>query len=224
MTKSRNLIAKRHPWTVAEDQLLRETFPDAGTAEIAQRLGLSYHVVTKRAYRLGLTKSELFLASEKSGRLQPGSTIGAEYRLKPCMIPANKGLRRPGYFSGRMQDTQFKKGRQDQNYKPLGATRINTMGYLDRKISHAKGGLAWTAVHRLVWIEANGPIPKGYVIAFKPGRRTAEIEKITLDALEILTPAEVMRRTVLSTPKELRVLIQLRGAVIRQINKRSKSL
>ncbi len=50
------------------------------------------------------------------------------------------------------------------------------------------------------------------------------MEHITLDRLECITRRENMaRNTVHNLPKELARLVQLQGAVKRQINKRSKA-
>jgi hypothetical protein len=125
---------------------------------------------------------------------------------------------------GRMGLTQFKKGQVPHNARyAIGDRRVNGEGYLDRKVSNdRKGGLNWTAEHRLVWVEAKGPIPPGHVVAFKPGRKTTELEKITVDALEIITNQEHLRRHSLHTkyPPAVTQLIQLKGAIRRQLNRR----
>jgi hypothetical protein len=83
----------------------------------------------------------------------------------------------------------------------------------------------WVPVHRLVWIEHHGPIPAGHAVAFKPGQHTSVLEEITLDRLELVSRAELMRRnTYHKYPKEIAQLIQLRGALQRQINKRERQL
>ncbi len=60
-----------------------------------------------------------------------------------------------------MKETMFKKGQVGTRFMPIGSERINADGYLDRKVS-ATGypPRDWVAVHRLLWIEHHGPIPK----------------------------------------------------------------
>ena len=81
----------------------------------------------------------------------------------------------------------------------------------------------WVAVHRLVWEAAHGPVPDGHVVVFLPGKRTAELDGITLDVVELVTRRELMRRnSVHQMPKELVELVRLRGVLTRQINTKAK--
>ncbi len=79
-------------------------------------------------------------------------------------------------------------------------------------------------MHRLVWIAANGPVPEGHIVVFKPGRRTTELKEITPDAVELITRVENMRRNTVHAkyPRELARLVQLRGVLSRQINRKAK--
>jgi hypothetical protein len=214
------------PWTKREIAIIRRDYPNKATKLIAAALKRPLSGIYKAAESLGVKKSAAFLASSESGRLTKLSAAGIAYRYAKGHVPANAGLRRPGYAPGRMVQTQFKKGRPARaarNYKPIGSFRINADGYLDRKLSDF--GLPqkrWQPVHRLIWIEAKGPIPAGHAVAFKPGRETTDLDKITLDAIELISRAELMRRNSYHTnyPKEIRQVIQLRGAVQRQINRR----
>lgn len=217
------------PWTKRELAVIRRDYPHKATKLIAFTLRRPLSGVYRMANDLGVKKSAAFLASSESGRLTKLSAAGVAHRFSKGHVPANAGLRRPGYAPGRMATTQFKKGRpprESRNYKPIGSYRINADGYLDRKLSDV--GLPqkrWHPVHRLVWIAANGPIPEGHAVAFKAGRATTDLKKITLDAIELLSRGQLMRRNSyhINYPKEIGQLIQLRGAVQRQINKRAKN-
>jgi lipid A disaccharide synthetase len=72
----------------------------------------------------------------------------------------------------------------------------------------------WVGVHRRVWETANGPIPRGHVVCFLPGRRSGEVQKITLDALKLASRAKLAPRN-----PELAKLVQLKGAITRQVNR-----
>lgn len=217
------------PWLDLEDELLRRLYPDMATDEIARKLDRPRTAVYGRAATLGLKKSEAFLASDKAGRIQRG-------RLNPRMVanqfkkgqtPRNKGLRRPGWAPGRMASTQFKKGERRGaaacNYVPIGSQRINSKdGYLEQKVTddHPVPARRWVAVHRLVWEAAHGPIPAGRRVAFKPGMKTSVESELTVDRLELVTAADLMRRnSIHQYPKEVVRATQLRGALNRQINK-----
>lgn len=226
MTKSRHLVRPRHAWTPEQDRIVRELYADTRTQHIADLLGVHYQQVAWRALKFGLRKSEAFLAGPESGRVTADSHHGGSFYKG--MVPWNQGISyQPG---GNVKRSQFKagnlNGRAAQLAQPVGAYRVNSCGYLDRKISDQPGpqNLRWRALHRIVWETANGPVPKGYAVAFKPGRQTTDPEKVTLDALELVTKRDVMLRNSYHTqyPPELAKIVQLRGALTRQINLRAK--
>lgn len=215
----------RRCWTPEEVVHLRLWFADHRTIDVARALGRPYTSVAQKAAALGLAKSKGYLNGSCSGRLDGVRGMGT--RFQPGMQPWNKG--QSYQAGGRSAETRFKPGRAPQearNYVPIGTLRINRDGYLERKVTDDQT-LApvrrWTAVHRLVWIDAHGPIPDGHAVCFKSGRRTTELEEITPDALELVTRAELMRRNTFHRyGKDVARLVQLRGAITRQINKRAK--
>jgi len=224
MTKSRGILTPRKRWSDDELALLRRDYANRPAQAIADAIGVKIHVVYKKAEALGLKKSPIFLSSTASGRMSNLHVLGLAHRFANGWPSARKG--QPFPTRGRMALTQFKKGQVPHNARyGIGDRRVNSLGYLDRKISVGrKGALNWTAEHRLVWIEANGPIPPGHVVAFKSGRRTTELTLITVDALELLTNEEHLRRHSLHTryPQEVVQLIQLKGAIRRQVNQRGR--
>lgn len=230
MTKSRNIRAPRLVWTPEQDQALRDRYPHERTADIARDVGIPVEKVYAKASWMGLKKSAEYLASPDACRLRRGDNVGAAHRFQKGQTPPNKGLRRPGWAPGRMAETQFKKGSMSgaaqHNYVQIGSLRVSKDGYLERKITDDPTiypARRWVGVHRLVWIEANGPIPEGHVVSFKPCMRTAKLEEITIDRLECISRVENMKRNTLHNyPKEIAQLIQLRGAVQRKINRRLK--
>lgn len=232
MTKSRNVLAPRRFWTAAELQLLRKDYPDTKTEFIANSLGRDIGAVYQKAAQLGLKKSETFLASDLAGRVQRGKQNEAmkASQFRPGQKPWNTGLKGSTGVQEGCRATQFKKGRpanEARNYKPIGSHRLSKDGYLEQKVTDDPSivpARRWAGVHRLVWEAANGPVPSGHAVAFKPGRQTIDPELITLDALELVTRQELMRRNSVHTnyPPEVARVMQLRGALTRQINKRSK--
>lgn len=220
MTKFRGILSPRHVWQESELAMLRAEYPHKPTAAIAAALGLSEQKVYQRANILGLKKSAEYLASPAACRTNGRQGFGT--RFEKGGMPWNKGMK--GLQIGG-KETQFKLGDAPHNTKGIGSYRVNKDGSLQRKISNDKGNNSqrWRSVHELVWIEANGPLPKKHLVVFKPGMRTAKLEEITIDRVECITLAENMRRNTLhNMPKELVELVQLRGAINRQINKRMK--
>jgi hypothetical protein len=214
------------PWTAKDDALLRSIFADQTNSACAKRLGRTRPSIERRAQLLELSKSAEYLQSPAACRLRRGDNVGAAFRFKPGQVPPNKGLRRPGWSAGRMAETQFKKGQRGNKFVPIGSHRVNGDGYLDRKIAATgKTNVDWRAVHRLLWEAAHGPVPATHAVCFKAGRKSTVLEEITLDALELVSRVDLMRRNSYHTnyPKEIGQLIQLRGAVVRQINKRTRA-
>ena len=226
MTKSRGIQAPRTPWTEPELEILRDLYPDLPAGDIAALLDRSLSVVYDRANRMGLKKSAEFLASDLSGRVARGRQLPSMVasQFKKGQISWNKGLHyMPG---GRGAETRFKKGRAPQesrNYVPIGSLRISADGYPERKVSDDQSlypARRWVAVHRLVWVEAHGEIPDGHIVVFKPGCKTTEIERITPEILECITRGEHARRNhPRSRSPELGRLVQLKGAITRQVNR-----
>lgn len=215
----------RKPWTEIDDFILRKYYSDTPTSVLATALKRSETSTYQHALKLGLHKSKAYLASGESGRLD--GVRGASTRFTKGLIPWNKG----SHFvaGGRSAETRFKKGNMSgaaqHNYVPIGSTRLTKDGYLERKVTddHPTPARRWTAIHRLVWEAAHGPIPAGHIVAFKPGMKTAVEEEVTLDRLECISYADNMRRNTLHRyPKEIAKAIQMRGALNRRINLEQK--
>ena len=217
-------MSRPRPWTDAELAVLQRRYPHEPTEKIAQTLGRAVTSVYNKAYVLGLRKTAAFMSSAASGRIREPTHKGRQHQFKAGHVPANKGLRRPGYAPGRMSETQFKKGQVSgiakQIAKPIGYERVSKDGYLERKINNDLPMQArWRAVHLLVWEEANGPLPPGHAVTFKNGNK----QDVRLDNLQLISRAENLRRNSCHRfGKEYASVIQLRGAIARQINKRAK--
>ncbi|HJW81972.1 MAG TPA: HNH endonuclease signature motif containing protein [Acidiferrobacterales bacterium] len=210
------------PWASEDIALLTREYPDTETAKIAAALGRTIVQTTSKASALGLKKSEKYLASPAACRLRRGDNVGAACRFQKGHVPANKGLRRPGYAPGRMRETQFKNGRKPHTWLPIGSTRLTKEGYLQIKVTDT--GYTpndFKAVHVMLWVEHYGPIPPGYAVGFIDGDKT----RVQIGNLVLLSRADLMRRNTYHNnyPKELGELIRIRAQVTRQINKRTRN-
>lgn len=227
MTKSRGILAPRHKWSDDEIATLRQLYPNHKTEDVATVLGMPVERVYQKANSIGLHKSAEYLASPAAGRLD--GVRGASSRFVKGQISWNKGLKGVVGVQEACRATQFKKGRpahEARNYSPIGSERITKDGYLERKMTDDPAlspARRWTAVHRLVWVEAHGPVPAGHVVVFKAGMKTTVADEITSDKLECITYADNMRRNTLHRyPKEVVSLIRMRGALNRHINQKEK--
>jgi hypothetical protein len=215
------------PWSGREDARLRAIFPDRSTAAVAKILGRTLSGAEGRARILGLRKSARYLASPEACRLRRGDNVGAAFRFPKGHVPANKGLRRPGYSvgRGRMQSTQFKKGRLNgraaELYKPIGTVITDGGGYLIRKICETgRGRQRWEFEHVIIWKRAHGPVPAGHAVCFKDGDR----KHIELENLELISRADLMRRNSIHRRRspEMREAIYALIAVKAHITKKEK--
>jgi hypothetical protein len=205
-------------WTEEELDEIRRLYADTPTEQLAKHFGRPVHSIYNAATRLGIVKSDAFMASPAACRLRRGDEIGKAFRFKPGIVPHNKGVRMPGFRPGRMGETQFQKGSLPRNNMPLGSTRLMD-GYLYRKtseISHVAYTRNWTLEHYLIWQHVNGPLPPGHVLVFKDGDRT----HIELGNLELITRGELARRnTIHNLPEELKEVIRLNASIKRRIRK-----
>jgi len=212
---------KRRCWSAAEVELLVREYADTKTSTLALRWDRSTSHVYAKAKELGLKKSARYLASPDACRLRRGDNVGAAYRFPPGHVPANKGLRRPGWHAGNMRATQFKKGRKPQTWKPVGTEVLDDDGYLKRKVSDDRSRPSrfnWRYVHVLLWEAAHGPVPPGYALKFIDN----DHGNVALNNLCLVSRADLARLNVMWNryPRALCEVIQLRGALNRKINRR----
>jgi len=188
-------------WTPAEMAKLRSEYPDRPTKELAKEFRRPEMMVYHKAAAIGLVKSAKYMASPAACRLRRGDNVGAAFRFPPGHVPANKGLRRPGYGPGRMKETQFKKGQKPHTWKPIGSFRYFD-GYLQKKMTDT--GYTprdWRMVHVMLWEQHHGKVPRNKFIVFKDRDKT----NIKIENLEAITRRENMRRnTIHRWPREMK--------------------
>lgn len=218
----------RKPWTPAEDRSLTRLYATLSAAECAAKLDRTEKAVQQRVNTLGLSKSAEWIAERTRTRWAEGrhdNSLAGLARGRGW----NKGIKGSTGTHENCRATQFKKGHLSgvaaERVQPIGALRIAD-GQLQRKVNNGQPFMRrWVAVQRLVWEATHGPVPAGHVVVFRDGRVRTDEAEITLDKLELISRAENMRRNSYHTryPKEVAQLIQLRGALNRQINKRIKA-
>lgn len=214
---------QRYQWTELDCDILRAGYPHLPTAQIAKDMRLSERIIKDKAAKLKIKKSPEYIAELR----KQASAKQKATQFKPGQKAWNKGTRfTPG---GRSSETQFKKRHKPVNYVPVGGYRLkdNRDGnfYWEKKVTDIFGAKYknWKMVSHIVWEEANGPIPKGSIIAFKEGMKTNKLEEITIDRLECITRKEnALRNNPHLKDKEIGKLYQLKGAIKRQLNKITK--
>jgi hypothetical protein len=210
-------------WTAEMESIVEKRYADTPTAKLAKLLGTTESAVYWKARVLGIKKSAEYLAGPHACRLRlgDGGNIGKPYRFKKGGTPWNKGLL--GIDLGG-KETRFKPGHISgmaaEACRPIGTERESKGGYLERKVHDGMPLQSrWRAVHLIVWEAENGPLPPGHVIAFKDSDK----RNFALANLELVSRAEMMRRNSYHNyGPEVARLVQLKGAITRQINKREK--
>lgn len=207
-------------WTPAERKLLRSMYPHCHSADVAELMGCSISRVYNQAFTLGLKKSAEYLASDTGARIQRGkqhpSMIAT--RFKPGLTPWNKGKK--GWAAAGTEATRFKPGTAPPNRQEFGALRINSDGQLDIKLFD--GLHAWKQLSHYVWFLHHGTwVPRGMCLRFRDG----DEHNPAINNLQLITRRENMRLNSVHTiyPPEVARLVQLRGALNRQINNRRKA-
>lgn len=216
-------------WHPSELELLRSMYPECHTDDVAAWLGCPVKRVYNGAKAYGVRKSAEYLASDCAARIQLGKQHPnmMATRFKPGLEPWNKGKPGTTGLHENCRKAHFRKGNKPQTTQPIGSYRLrretsNGVLVLERKMTETPGPnyLRWIPVSRLVWQEANGPVPDGHFVVFKRGMHTNKLEEITADRLECITRAENARRNHPSNKSpELARLVQLKGAITRQVNR-----
>ena len=210
---------KRRHWTPADDARMRELYPHRSTEAVARQLKRSVSAVYGRADKLSLNKSEAYLASPDACRLRRGDNVGAAFRYPKGHVPANKGLRRPGFAPGRMSATQFKKGAPPHTTLPLGSEVTRKGGYVWVKVSESRvpARRNWEPKQRAIYEATRGPVPPKHIVIFRDGdRKNFAAENLALLSMR----ANAARNTIHNYPPEIVRATQLRAVLVRAINKR----
>lgn len=216
----------RRSWTDAERAELTRRYPSEKTPGIARDLSRPLSSVYDMANKLGLKKSPEYMSEIHGETIREA---GKSHRFSDGLTPWNKGVRGVTGHHPNTVRTQFKPGRRPEearNYHPIGSLRICRDGYLERKVNDDQSidpARRWKPVHRLVWEEVNGPVPQGHVVVFLPGKASTDPAEITIDCVELITRAELMRRnTRHNLPPELNALISTKARLSRLITERKK--
>ena len=159
----------QHKWSEEEKEYLKNIVKGHTYKEIT--------VLMNEKFEYQFTESQIKGALNRY-KLQ----TGLNGNFKKGSTPWNKGLK--GYMG--TNKTSFKKGHQALNYRPIGSERICKDGYTEIKVADPN---KWKLKHRLIWEEANGPVPKGYALIFGDGDK----RNIKLDNLLLVSRAQLAR-------------------------------
>ena len=167
-------------WSKYMEKVLTDMYADHPSEEIAKKVRVTVRQVYNKANHMGLKKSNEYLNSAASGRIQKGEDLGRAYRFPKGLTPWNKGKKLPGHGCKR---TMFKKGNEPHNTGKDGDISIrggkNNGTYKYLRVAKGK----WVLLHRKLWEDEYGKIPKGMILVFKNG----DTLNCELDNLELIT-------------------------------------
>ena len=177
-------------WTDAELHFLKVVYPHTGTKGIAAALKRSEKSVYLAAWIAGFRKSAAYLHSEECGRLYKGHKRGDMHKFIKGQVAWNKGKKRAEWMSPEgiriMKKTQFKKGNTPPQNTFDGNIVVHSNGFRYIRLAKAK----WKAVHVYNWEQVHGPVPKGFIVAFKD----RDVTNCDISNLQLLSRAQNMLR------------------------------
>ncbi|MGM0776935.1 MAG: HNH endonuclease signature motif containing protein [Bacillota bacterium] len=148
--------------------------------------GLSNQELTdliNQEFGLNVTRKQV-KAFKNNHRISSGLTG----HFKKGCTPVNKGTK--GLYNVGGNSTSFKPGQKPKNYVPVGSERIDTDGYTLIKVQdEGPWHKRWKHKHKILWEEANGPIPKGHCLIFLDRNK----QNLSLDNLQLITKKQLAR-------------------------------
>jgi len=201
---------QKHFWTEEEKAYLIEKYADTPTKKIAEHLGISISKIYWYANNIGLKKSKECIAQTSKENISESFMYSGKGR-----IPHNKGVPMSEEAYEKCKHTFFKKGQKPHNTKEadgeIVVRRNNGWKTLWIRVELGK----WEQLHRWVWKQANGEIPKGSVIAFIDG----DSMNCDLRNLKMISRADNMRRNSINyLPQEIKDILHVKAAFQRKLN------
>ena len=211
----RKAMIGRTSFTPQQSQFIIDNYLEIPIKTMAAILNKSGCGVSGRMRQLGLVIPQELADKRK-----------ADGMYRKGQIPLNKGKKQIEYMSAeaieKTKATRFKKGQEPHNTLEDWQETIRTDKRHNRQYILIKipGNRKIMYKQIYIWEQHNGiKLPKGNNIVFKDGNTL----NCSIENLECITDAELMsRNTYHRYPKEIAELIQLKGALTRQINKQKK--
>jgi hypothetical protein len=109
---------------------------------------------------------------------------GVDCKFKKGQTAHNKGKPVSKETYEKLKPTMFKPGSVPANHMEVGTIVPTKDGYLRQKVRET--GKRFELLHRIVWEQHNGPIPKGKVVTFLDGNK----ENCSIENLMLIDRAE----------------------------------
>lgn len=203
-------LTGRTIFSLEEDMMLRKEYLNIPVKVLAKKIGHSHTCIRNRMRQLGLIVP-VELAEQRKKRTQ----------FKYGSVSHNKGCKQSDYMTPEMiertKKTRFKSGITPHNTLFNGAIRTRKDSKTKRPYQYIriKKG-KWQLLQRYLWEKHNGPIKKGFVVAFKDG----DPLNCTIKNLECISTAENGSRTaekIHQRPPELKIAIRLKNKLTQKV-------
>jgi hypothetical protein len=203
----------RNFWTEQEIKFLFDKYPDMKTADIAAIMGRPIGGVNGKAYELKLKKSFKHMKALLEIEAKKLATAGKQYQFKKGQTSHNKGQKMSKELYEKCKRTMFKPGNKPGNIKKVGASRKDVDGYTYVKIADND----WRLKHRVVYENANGPVPANHVVIFKDNN----MHNFDINNLQMISQKEnMLRNTIHQYPEQIQELIKLKNKLKKKINEK----
>jgi hypothetical protein len=209
--KTRKKVSRKKPYTTKEHNYIVNNIQNKSIKELAKILKRCSSTLLQEAHRLGLT--DVIEQKKRSSRIQPGTA------------PPNKGKKIHEYMNATQievfKSNQFKTGSTPHNALPDGSEvqRVDKSGKIYTLVK-VPGERKLVLKHRFVWERFhNKKVPYRHKITFKDGTTN----NFAIDNLECISyEAQMLQNSLHNYPEELKELIFIKGAITRQINKKTQ--
>jgi len=194
-----------------QDNILEILYPYIPAKVLGDYLGLTVSQVYNRTYKRGIKKDPKI---KKEINRDLILTAGRNSRFEKGHKPFNKGKKCPNLLLTNAAKTMFKKGNKPNNTREPNATSIRTDSH-GRKYQYSKiEDSKWILTHRLMWEQANGPIPAKHIVRFIDGN-TMNLDLTNLECIPMGENAK--RNTLHRFPDDLKKLIRLKAKLNKTI-------
>lgn len=180
--------------TPETDRILESNYLTIPVKKLSEMIGRSDTFVNVRLRQLGLIIPEEIIEQRK-----------IDSRLKKGHVPNNKGKKMSAEQYEKAAHTMFKKGNLPVNTKFDGHTsiRIDSHGHAYKHIRVGQG--KYELLHRKMWIDEHGPIPRGFVVAFKNGDT---LDVIPENLMLISKKENMIRNSIHNYPEDIKSTIR----------------
>jgi hypothetical protein len=198
-----------------QDKILAILYPYIPAKVLGEYLGLTASQVYNRTYSRKIKKDP---KTKKAINRALILNAGTHTRYPKGHVPFNKGTKCPNLLLTNAAATMFKKGNKPFNTREANATSIRTDSS-GKKYHYSKiVDSVWVLTHRLMWEQANGPIPPKHVVRFIDGD-TLNLQLTNLECIPMSENAN--RNTIHRFPDDLKKVIRLKAKLNKHIKNKT---